>query len=174
MQVQNEAMSGTIEEHRENLVEKLGVFLEQKDQMAPLAARIVATLILTGKKGCTFDDLVTSLQASKSTISTHLNSLQQVERITYYTICGDRKKYFVTNPKSLLINLDERLKTWEKERLLHIEVMNYKSEYNTLHCQEPGEVFDLEFHIDYINYLEQAQDSIKKIREKVTEKLKIE
>ncbi|PHR87374.1 MAG: transcriptional regulator [Leeuwenhoekiella sp.] len=167
-------MATEIQKQREALVERLGVFVEQKDQIPPLAARIIATLILSGKKGCTFDDLVTSLQASKSTISTHLNSLQQAERITYFTVCGDRKKYFVTNPKSLLINLDERLKTWEREQQLHKEVMDYKKTYNELHSDREEQVFDLEFHLDYIEYLEQAQNSIKKIREKVTEKLKHE
>ncbi len=162
-------MSVSIEERKELLIEKLGVFIEKKDQVPPLAARIIASLVLHGKKGCTFDDLVNSLQASKSTISTHLNTLQQSERITYYTVCGDRKKYFISNPKSLLINLDEMLKTWEQEKELHQEVMKYKSDCNS-ECINPG--FDLEFHKDFIEYLDQAQNSVKKIREKVSEKLK--
>ncbi len=59
------------------LVEELGVVIEKKDQLAPVAARIISYIILTGKVGTTFDDLVASLCASKSTISTHLNQLDQ-------------------------------------------------------------------------------------------------
>ena len=33
------------------LVEKLGVHLENREQLAPVAARILAYIILTGKKG---------------------------------------------------------------------------------------------------------------------------
>ncbi|WP_442846999.1 GbsR/MarR family transcriptional regulator [Leeuwenhoekiella sp. H156] len=167
-------MPEDIEKQKEVLIERLGIFIEKKDQIPPLAARIIASLVLSGKRGCTFDDLVTGLKASKSTISTHLNSLQQSERITYFTICGDRKKYFITNPKSLLISLDEMLKSWEQEKQLHLEVMNYKEKYNALNSEEGEVFFELEFHKDFINYIDQAQNSVKKIREKVAEKLKHE
>lgn len=82
---------------KRNLIEKLGVQLEG-DQLAPLAARILATLILTGKKGITFDELVRDLCAGKSTISTHLDHLQSSNRIKYFTKSGDRKRYFIINP----------------------------------------------------------------------------
>ena len=167
-------MPEDIEKQKEVLIERLGIFIEKKDQIPPLAARIIASLVLSGRRGCTFDDLVTGLKASKSTISTHLNSLQQSERITYFTICGDRKKYFITNPKSLLISLDEMLKSWEQEKQLHLEVMNYKEKYNALNSEEGEVFFELEFHKDFINYIDQAQNSVKKIREKVAEKLKHE
>ncbi|GAL00549.1 hypothetical protein JCM19314_2157 [Nonlabens ulvanivorans] len=76
------------------LVEKLGVHLENREQLAPVAARILSYIILTGKKGSTFEDLVTILCASKSTISTHLNHLQDLNKIQYFTKVGDRKKVF--------------------------------------------------------------------------------
>jgi len=174
LQIIKGIMSNQIEKQKEALIERLGIFMEKKDQLPPLAARIIATLVLSGKKGCTFDDLVTGLQASKSTISTHLNSLQQSERITYFTICGDRKKYFITNPKSLLLSLDHMLKSWEQEKELHLEVMNYKEKYNELNSKTGESIFELEFHKDFINYIEQAQNSVSKIREKVADKLKNE
>ena len=67
------------------LVEKLGVHLEGRENLAPVAARIMAYIILTGKQGTTFDDLVTNLCASKSTISTHLNHLQDLKKLEYFT-----------------------------------------------------------------------------------------
>ena len=87
---------------KESLIEKLGVHIESRDQLAPLAARILATLILTGKRGVTFDSLVSVLSASKSTISTHLTTLQAANRVTYHTRCGDRKKYFTLVPDAII------------------------------------------------------------------------
>ena len=55
-----------LNEEKQLLIERLGVHIEKKDNIPPLAARIVSTLILTGKKGCTFEELVTNLQASKT------------------------------------------------------------------------------------------------------------
>ena len=83
---------------RERIIEKLGVHIESREQLAPLAARILSTLILTGKRGITFESLVCELGASKSTIFTHLTTLQAANRITYYTKSGDRKKYFILIP----------------------------------------------------------------------------
>ena len=79
------------------LVEKLGVLLEKKEQLAPVAARIKSYIILKGKSGTTFEDLVSDLCASKSTISTHLNHLHDLKKIVYFTKPGDRKKYFTIN-----------------------------------------------------------------------------
>ena len=70
------------------LVEKLGVHIENKEKLAPVAARIISYIILTGKTGTTFEEMVTILCASKSTISTHLNHLQDLNKIEYFTKTG--------------------------------------------------------------------------------------
>ncbi|RXG18060.1 DNA-binding transcriptional regulator GbsR (MarR family) [Leeuwenhoekiella aestuarii] len=155
---------------KQQLIERLGVHIEKKDNIPPLAARIVSTLILTGKKGYTFDEFVANLQASKSTISTHLNNLQHQKTITYYTVCGDRKKYFVMNPNHILIHMGETLDTWEKEKQLHVAIMKYKEQINHNNPENEDLHFDLEFHLEYLQYLEQASESLKKIREKLSAK----
>ena len=66
------------------------------------------------------------------------------------------------------------LKSWEQEKELHLEVMNYKEKYNELNSKTGESIFELEFHKDFINYIEQAQNSVEKIREKVADKLKNE
>lgn len=157
---------------REKLIEKLGVHIESKDQLAPLAARILSTLILSGKKGATFESLVTELSASKSTISTHLTTLQAANRITYHTKCGDRKKYFTLVPDVMINSMSEMLKNWKNERDLHIEIMDYKREINAELPKECPEMFDLEFHHDYLEFLSQASSSMEKLRQKLTDKNK--
>lgn len=155
---------------KESLIEKLGVHIESRDQLAPLAARILATLILTGKRGVTFDSLVCELSASKSTISTHLTTLQTANRITYHTKCGDRKKYFTLVPDAIINSMGVMLKNWKNERDLHLEMMQYKKEINAELPEDCSEIFDLEFHNDYIEFLSQASASIEKLQKKLTEK----
>ena len=72
---------------KRDLVEKLGVFIEQKDSLAPVAARILSYIILTGKVGTTFEDLVTQLCASKSTISTEFLGLEMASPIILLSGC---------------------------------------------------------------------------------------
>src|SRR5690606_19961024 len=98
-----------LKKYKCNLVERLGVFLEQEEQLAPLAARILAILLLTDKNGITFEQLVGDLRASKSTISTHLQSLLNNGRINYFTKQGDRKRYFTINPNRILKSIDDMM-----------------------------------------------------------------
>lgn len=155
---------------KEKLVERLGVHLENKEQIAPLAARILSKLILIGKKGITFEDLVCDLGASKSTISSHLTNLQATQRVTYFTKSGDRKKYFILSPDAMIKSMTEMLKTWELESVLHREVMEYKEEINHSLPENSDEKFELDFHKDYISFLDQASASIEKLRQKLSEK----
>ncbi len=165
-------MNNELAHKKEELIERLGVHIEQKDQIAPLAARIISSLILNGNKGCTFEELVVSLKASKSTVSTHLNALQQASMITYYTVCGDRKKYFTINPNGTIIHMNKMLRNWEEEKQLHEAIMEYKTSMNA--CTPHGEEhqFDLEYHMEFMNFINQASTTIKRLRDKLSEKSK--
>ena len=144
----------------------MGVQIESKEQMAPLAARIIASLVLKGKKGETFEGLVEQLCASKSTIFTHLTHLQASHRITYYTKPGDRKKYFILSPNALIISMDEMIESWRLEREIHLEIADYKKDINK-GIENIDEQFDLDFHSMYMNYLEQASVLMKNLRSKL-------
>lgn len=149
---------------KENLIEKMGVHIEHKEQIAPVAARIIAALVLLGKRGATFDELITDIGASKSTISTHLTTLQATGRVSYYTKSGDRKKYFILSPNSLIMSISAMIDNWKKERQLHLEIMDYKEEVNASLPEDSNQRFDLEFHSAFIRYLDQAilfMDSLK-------------
>lgn len=155
-----------LEIKKKNLIEELGVHLE-KDNLAPLAARILATLILSGKKGVTFDELVCNLKAGKSTISTHLDHLQTTNRVTYFTKTGDRKRYFVIDPNLILNVMDEMLNKWENEKKLHLKIREYKQQCNKK-AEETGEFqFDLEFQDDFLTFLEETSNAVKKFKSKL-------
>ncbi|MFD1550836.1 transcriptional regulator [Putridiphycobacter roseus] len=152
------------------LVEKLGVHLEKREQLAPVAARILSYVILTGKKGSTFEDMVTDLCASKSTISSHLHHLQDLKKIEYFTKTGDRKKYFIIDKDMVVHHIDSMIQEWNEVRLLHLEIKEYKEVINQQFIGKETEKFDLIFHNNYIEFLDGATASVEELRVKLTEK----
>lgn len=160
-------MTRDICDKKMKLVEKLGVHLESRENLAPVAARILSYIILTGKRGATFDEMVMVLCASKSTISTHLNHLQDLQKIEYFTKTGDRKKYFIVNKNSILHHIDAMISEWETIKELHLEIKTYKQAINDHIAKEDKETekFELSFHNDYLKFLNEAIRSIKKLRE---------
>ena len=160
-------MKENICEKKMSLVEKLGVHLENREKLAPVAARIMSYIILTGKKGTTFEEMVSILCASKSTISTHLNLLQDLNKITYFTKTGDRKKYFVINSDTLMQNIDHMILEWESEKVLHEEMTDYKLKINRLETTTTDLQFDLTYHNNYIKFLNLAMASMTQLKERV-------
>ena len=159
----------SLQKEKLRLVEELGVGIEKKDQLAPVAARIVSFIILTGKVGATFEDLVESLCASKSTISTHLNHLVDLNRITYYTKPGDRKKYYYINEDAILVHIQELVDTWTAFKKLHLEIKSFKEQVNeTIH--DDSQKFELDFHNSYIAFLEEVIASVNNLKEKIINK----
>ena len=154
---------------KEKLIEKMGVHLETQEQLAPLAARILAHLVLKGKKGETFENLVGDLNASKSTIFTHLTTLQASHRITYYTKSGDRKKYFILSPNALIRSMNTMIENWKEEREIHVEIADYKEDINKTLPANSEDKFDIQFHADYLDYLDHVCALMKNLRTKLIE-----
>lgn len=155
-----------LQQQKKNLIEQLGVHFEGEN-LAPLAGRIFATLILTGKKGVTFDELVTNLCAGKSTISTHLDQLQATNRVQYFTKPGDRKRYFTVNPNLMLEIIDEKINKWEGEKKIHEEILKYKKNRNALCGKKDDFQFDLDFQKDFLTYLEETTAAVQKFKSKI-------
>ena len=153
---------------KQDLVERLGVFMEQKEQLAPLAARILSYVVLTGKTGTTFEDLVRDLCASKSTISTHLNHLADLKRIVYFTKTGDRKKYYTINEDSIIQSIDSMMESWVIQKELHQEIKAYKDKINHQNNENTSK-FDLDFHENYIQFLDEVTKSVATLRSKIIE-----
>jgi DNA-binding transcriptional regulator GbsR (MarR family) len=161
-------MNNGICKKKQSLVEKLGVVMEQKEHLAPVAARILSYIVLTGKVGTTFEELVRDLCASKSTISTHLSHLADLKRIVYFTKPGDRKKYYIINQDSILQSIDDMMASWITQKELHLEIKAYKENINNSITDESF-IFDLDFHDNYIEFLEEASQAISKLKSKITQ-----
>lgn len=146
-----------IQKEREELIEMFGIYFESLYNLSPLAARILATLIIEGcKSGLTFEYLVEKLSASKSSISTNLNLLLKMEKISYFTIAGDRKKYFKSAP------INERLKNYLKimksEEFILDKMVSYREK--TASC--PAERCNLENLKAYKLHLQAVEKLITK------------
>ncbi|OMP32049.1 MULTISPECIES: GbsR/MarR family transcriptional regulator [Mangrovimonas] len=162
-------MEADLLKEKQRLVEKLGVLIENNDKLAPVAARIVSYAILTGKSGLTFDDLVTDLCASKSTISTHLNHLLDLKKLTYFTKVGDRKKYYIVSSDSIFQHINGLIDMWSSIRDLHLEIKTYKENVNAV-SEEEQKKFDLEFHNNYIMFLDEIIGAVTGLKNKIIDK----
>lgn len=149
---------------KEELIEMFGIHFENNHNLPPLGARILATLILDGcRTGITFEDLVERLGASKSSISTNLNLLLKIGKINYYTLPGDRKKYFKPSPFSERLNGYMRMLAFEKEII--DRMVEYRQK--TASCRE--EEINLENVKAYKDHVVEVEQLLAKTIEKFKE-----
>jgi len=83
-----------ITEEKQRLIEEVGIRVEKKTLLSPLAARIYATLILSSEDGLAFEEIVEINNASRSSASNNLKVLVQLGFVAYYKKSGDRKRYY--------------------------------------------------------------------------------
>lgn len=146
-----------IQKEREEIIEIFGIHFESLYQVPPLAARIIGVLIIDGcKSGLTFEAVVEKLGASKSSISTNLKLLLNMEKIYYFTLIGDRKKYFKSAPLSDRLN--NYLKMIEAESYIINRMHDYRNK--TASCAE--EKCNLENIISYKNHIQEIEKTFHK------------
>ena len=146
------------------LVEELGVYFECNDNLSPLASRISVYLILNGVEGATFGELVEKLEASKSSISTNLQLLQTMNRITYYTKSGDRKRHFKMSPNYLKSRMEEKISLWEKEKNNHQKIYNYKEKVLQLNKKYNENHISLQFNKQYMEFIDKMINNLTELK----------
>tara|TARA_R110002051_G_scaffold53777_2_gene101061 strand:- start:8238 stop:8720 length:483 start_codon:yes stop_codon:yes gene_type:complete len=126
------------EEIKNKLIEELGVHFETEYDIPPLAARIFANLVLTEEDGLTFEDCLLKRGASKSSISTSLNLLLQMDFVKYFTKPGDRKRYFKVAKKNTFFikKLNRSLNQLERESDMIDKITSYNKQYRPEKYQE--------------------------------------
>ncbi len=150
---------------KKQLIEEMGVYFESQDVLSPLSSRIFAFLALTGNSGATFDEIVEELEVSKSSVSTNLQLLQTMGRVAYYTKSGDRKRYFKIAENNMVNRLDDKVASWEREKVLHLKVLEYKAlqfENSTLTKEEQQR--EMGFSTHYIEFLDSMIENLKKLK----------
>ena len=84
--------------------------------LPPLAAKIYSYLIFDfERKGVPFDEFVEVFSASKSSVSTSLNLLLNLNIINDFNKIDERKRFFVMNEKYMKIRFEEIIAKMETE-----------------------------------------------------------
>lgn len=153
-------MSISIE--KQQLIEEIGLRLESRLNLAPLAARIYALLTLSSREGLTFEEIREIIGSSKSSTSVNLKILMQLKHIDYYTKSGDRKRYFKITTYFQLSALRSDYQSLENEIVL-VDKIN---DYNRIHYPEK---FKNEESVGDItrSYLKRMQDLVTETIEKL-------
>ncbi|TYB78160.1 MarR family transcriptional regulator [Bizionia saleffrena] len=115
-------------QHKE-LIEDIGMGIEERAGLSPLASRIYALLTMTSYDGLTFDEIKESIEASKSSISVNIKVLLQLRYIEYYTKPGDRKRYFKVSKYFQIKFLEIYMDALEKQITLVDKINNYNKEF---------------------------------------------
>lgn len=148
-----------MEKSKEEIIETLGLHLEEQQNLPPLAARIYAIMVLSDEDGLTFEDCLEKRGASKSSTSTSLNLLLKMGIITYFTKPGDRRRYFTLAKKKtfFLTKLQEFLKRLEAEKSVITLVMDYHRK----HCPNKFEEGKERTSV-YLDYMTDSEKLLQK------------
>jgi len=111
-------------------VEKLGVMLEKLGS-TPVSARVFAYLLISDPPERTFDDIVSFLSVSKSSVSVVLKTLQAESNVLYKTYSGDRKKYFMINTDGWMNNFKESAKNLSAFNVLLDDVDEHRKGFDS-------------------------------------------
>lgn len=125
---------------KRKLIEEIGVHFEKNHQLSPLAARIYVIMILSPNDGHSFDEIIEITEASKSSVSTQLNLLIQLNKVEYFTKPGDRKRYFRASKTYLKNTLKENLENIAEEIRLIEKIQIFNSTYNKEKFEASGGV----------------------------------
>lgn len=151
-----------LEFQKETLINRLAELMEAEEKLPPMAARIYATLIFTSREGLTFDQLVQSVQGSKSTVCNHIQSLREKDLLSDYTKPGERKRYFIVSPNVLINYIDNLSSRWKKQSEFQKDVLEYKNLYNR---ENPALPLDLHLHQNHLIFLKEAEDFAETIKQ---------
>ena len=122
----------SISKEKRKLIEEIGLRLETRLHIAPLAARIYALLSLSSYEGLTFEEIREIIGSSKSSTSVNLNVLTQLKHIEFYTKPGDRKRYFKIAKYFQLTTLEAHHQSLGNE----IKLVEKINNYNKIHYPE--------------------------------------
>ena len=143
---------------QKELIEKIGVYFEQGMQPAP--ARILSLLIVSDQDSYSFDEIRENLKLSKSATSNGINYLLDVNKIEFFTVTGDRKRYFKWSPIYTLKHFKEGIdKVLGLSSLFQetIQLKKDKDSFNALNLIELS---------DFMNFLHKELPTIFKKWEK--------
>lgn len=117
-------------------------------KLQPLTARLYALFVFNNcQEGFTFDELLETFQASKSSISHSINSLIEMNFIEQIKKENERKRYFRANQSFFLLRLENVYERLTKEKEINEKLRAYRKHHNNLMFNEE----EYEFYVEHIN-----------------------
>lgn len=147
---------------KKDLVEELGLFVQERHKLPPLAARIYSILVLSSNEGYSFEQLMGITQSSKSSISTNLKLLISLKFVDYYTRTGNRKRFFHSTGSYVKNMLNEHVDSVYKELRIANKVNTFNKNYNPAKFKEKGYM-----GIIFQTYLETQKQNLEDTLEKI-------
>lgn len=135
-------MENESEARKKELIEKVGVSLEQIG-FQRMVGRTLGYLMVSEPPYKTFNEIQEYLQASKSSISTSLQFLLKQGLVAYFTLPGDRKRYFKFNAESWLDLIKKEVCQFTMFRKLLLECLELRSNESPAFNQALEEIADL-------------------------------
>jgi DNA-binding transcriptional regulator GbsR (MarR family) len=134
-------------ENQKSLVERMGVAYERAG-LTPVAARILALMLVAEDPDLTFDQVQATLGVSKSATSNSLNMLLSTNKIEQISKLGERKRYF-----------RNRIMHWKEDiKKTHEEMGNFVGLMKTTLKQRPGDTVEFNHNlkemIDFVEFLQ--------------------
>ena len=97
--------------------------------LPPLSAKIYAYLVFDfEKRGLTFDDLLETFCASKSSISSSINFLLNINLVKTINKIEERKRYFIINNDFVKIRFEEIANRMKQEIKILDQLNKFKAE----------------------------------------------
>ena len=151
------------------LEEMMTELFRRLHHLSPMAARTLSILAIEGSaEGLTFEGLIERLQASKSTLSTSINLLQDKEIVYYETKENKRRKYFKSFPFDKRFGEFLDLVRYEKDFTIRFE--SYMKEQNQREHIFPQErINKMDVFLDFLTQIEElTQDFLEKLKQEET------
>jgi transcriptional regulator len=151
------------------LEEMMTELFRRLHHLSPMAARTLSILAIEGSaEGLTFEGLIERLQASKSTLSTSINLLQDKELVYYETKENKRRKYFKSFPFDKRFGEFLDLVRYEKDFTIRFE--SYMKEQNQREHIFPQErINKMDVFLDFLTQIEElTQDFLEKLKQEET------
>ena len=151
------------------LEEMMTELFRRLHHLSPMAARTLSVLAIEGSaEGLTFEGLIERLQASKSTLSTSINLLQDKELVYYETKENKRRKYFKSFPFDKRFGEFLDLVRYEKDFTIRFE--SYMKEQNQREHIFPQErINKMDVFLDFLTQIEElTRDFLEKLKQEET------
>ena len=99
--------------------------------LPPLAAKIYSFLIFDfDRNGVSFDEFIEIFAESKSSVSSNLNLLLNINIISDFNKIDERKRFFVINEKHMRIRFEEIIEKMERELSILHKLKDFRQPQN--------------------------------------------